>query len=423
MRRIIAVVAIAAASTAVGIASSVAPALALAAGFTDTTIAAPASNPLASPTDISPLPDGRALILEKAGAVRVLGADGAIAAADALKLSVCTNSEEGLLGAAADPGFASNGFVYLYYTRNAGNCASSSGRFNRVARFTMSGNTIDPTSEVVLLDNMNIPAGNHNGGDLHIGGDGDLYVSVGDGGTNPRGGTGAAAQDLSILNGKIMRITLAGGVPADNPFVGQPGAQSCATTGITAPTNAKCTEIYAYGLRNPFRFAFDPNTADSTFFINDVGDNTWEEVDAGAKGANYGWTSREGLCNRGSSTVCPPTPAGFTDPLTVYNHDTGCEFITAGVFVPKGVWPARYDDSYLFADGGCGKVWERTAAGGVDYASPFLQNDGLIVDMTFLTQRGQTALFYVTNGSNQLHEVSFDYGTRSTDFVVNTGLP
>src|ERR1700712_1763089 len=172
MRRILAVTAIAAASIAVGVSPSVAPALALPAGFTDTTIASPATNPLVSPTDITPLAGGRALILEKAGAVRILSADGTISAADALQLNVCTNSEEGLLGAAIDPAFASNGFVYLYYTRNAGNCGASTGRANRVSRFTMSGDTIAPASELVLLDNMNIPAGNHNGGDLHIGGAG-----------------------------------------------------------------------------------------------------------------------------------------------------------------------------------------------------------------------------------------------------------
>ncbi len=377
------------------------------AGLVDTKLATPAANPLSSPTAIAPiLATGRALVLEKGGAVRVLNADGTLRAADALTLSVCTDSEEGLLGAAADPGFASNGFVYLYYSRNAGNCASSTGRFNRVSRFEMTGDTIDPASELVLLDNMNIPAGNHNGGDLHIGNDGDLYVTVGDGGTNPRGSGPSAAQDLSLLNGKILRITTAGGVPADNPFVGAANAQSCATTGIGAPTNAKCTEIYDYGLRNPFRFAFDPNTSATRFFIDDVGQSTWEEVDQGGAGLNYGWDSREGFCNNGSSTACPPTPAGFTDPLTVYNHSSGCSFITAGAFVPNGIWDASYDGGYLFADGGCGRMFLRTSAGAVDYADPFARTDGVISDMTFLTQGGTTALYYVTNASSELHRIT-----------------
>jgi glucose/arabinose dehydrogenase len=377
------------------------------AGLTDTTLPAPASNPLSSPTAIAPILDsGRALVLEKGGAVRVLQSDGTLLSSDALTLSVCTDSEEGLLGVAVDPGFASNGFVYLYYTRNAGNCGSSSGRFNRVSRFKMTGDTIEPASEVVLLDNMNIPAGNHNGGDLHIGNDGDLYVSVGDGGTNPRGSGSSAAQDLSLLNGKILRITTTGAVPPDNPFVGAPEARSCATAGISAPTTAKCTEIYDYGLRNPFRFAFDPNTSAPRFYINDVGQSTWEEVDAGGSGLNYGWDSREGFCNMGSSTACPPTPAGFTDPLTVYNHSSGCSFITAGAFIPNGIWAPAYDGGYLFADGGCGKIFLMTSAGTVEYGDPFAQTSGVITDMTFLTQQGRTALYYVTNATSQIHRIT-----------------
>ena len=375
--------------------------------FTDTQLPASAANPLKSPTAIVPLDGGRALVLEKGGTVRVLAADGTLLDADALTLAVCTDSEEGLLGAAVDPGFAANGYVYLYYTHNAGNCASSTGRFNRVSRFTMTGDTIDPASELVLLDNLNIPLGKHDGGDLNVGNDGDLYVTVGDGGTNPRGAGGPPAQDLSIFNGKILRITTTGGVPADNPFVGTAGAMSCRTSGIGAPATATCTEIYGYGLRNPFRFAFDPNTSATRFFINDVGESTWEEVDAGGSGLNYGWDMREGNCDRGSSTSCPPTPVGFTDPLTVYNHTSGCRFITGGAFVPDGVWPSSFDGGYLFSDGGCGQIFLMASDGSVDFGAPFATTTGTITDMAFLTQGGQTALYYVTNGSGQIHRIAF----------------
>jgi glucose/arabinose dehydrogenase len=401
----------------------VSTALASPAGLIDTRLPTPASNPLSSPTAIAPILDsGRALVLEKGGAVRVLQADGTMLATDALTLNVCTDSEEGLLGAAIDPGFASNGFAYLYYTHNAGNCASSTGRFNRVSRFTMSGDTIDPASELVLLDNMNIPAGNHNGGDLHVGGDGDLYVSVGDGGTNPRGAGASAAQDLSLLNGKILRIKTSGGAPADNPLVGATGAASCATAGISSSTSTKCTEIYDYGLRNPFRFAFDPNTSSTRFFINDVGQSTWEEVDEGGSGLNYGWDSREGFCNTGSSTNCPATPPGFTDPLTTYNHSSGCTFITAGAFIPDGIWAPRYDGGYLFADGGCGKVFLMTSAGTVDYADPFAQTSGLITDMAFLTQAGQTALYYVNNGTSELRKITLPAPPPLSSLPLNVPL-
>jgi glucose/arabinose dehydrogenase len=384
-----------------------APALALPAGFTDTAVAQPAGNPLASPTAIVPLPGRRALILEKGGGVRVLSSDGTIAAEDALRLSVCTGSEMGLLGAAADPGFIENGFVYLYYTAPNGNCGSGTTRGNRVSQFTMTGNTIDPASETILLDHIAATGGNHDGGNLAFGPDGLLYVSVGDAGTNPRGSGTPAAQDLSHLNGKILRIAPDGSSPAGNPFVGQPGAVSCATAGIAEPTSAVCTEIYAYGLRNPYRFAFDPNSGVPRFFVNDVGQNTWEEVDEGVAGANYGWPSREGFCAQGSTTSCNNAPAGFTDPLTAYGRGTGCSFITGGAFVPNGWWPKAYDGAYLFADGGCDKIFLRTAAGTVDYDAPFHTGSGTIVDMAFLPIGNQPSLYYVTNGSGELRRISY----------------
>ncbi len=372
----------------------------------DTQLPSARANPLSSPTAIVPLPTGRALVLQKGGQVRVLGADGALLPAAALSLTVCTDSEEGLLGAAVDPRFRSERLRLPLLHAIGGHLREPTGRFNRVSRFTMTGDTINPASEVVLLDNMNIPAGNHNGGDLEIGHDGYLYVSVGDGGTNPRGSGTSAAHDLSLLNGKILRITTSGGVPADNPFVGAPGAQSCALLGIAAPTSARCTEIYDDGLRNPFRFAFDPNTSGTRFFIDDVGQSTWEEVDEGGKGLDYGWDTREGFCANGSSTSCAPTPAGFTDPLTVYNHSSGCTFITGGAFIPDGIWAPVYDGGYLFADGGCNRIFLMTRDGAVDYTRPFAQTSGLITDMTFLTQGGVTALYYVTNASSQLHRIT-----------------
>ena len=394
--------------TSVVFAFALPAAAAVPSGFSDTVVANPAGNPLSSPTGITPLAGSRALITEKSGAVRVLGSDGAIVAADALSLVVCSGNEMGLLGAAVDPAFALNGFVYLYYTRNGGDCSSPTGRFNRVSRFTMTANTILPASEFVLLDNIAARGGNHNGGDLEVGQDGYLYVSVGDSGQNPRGTNDTAAEDLSLLNGKILRITTVGGIPADNPFVGDSAAASCATVGVAAPTSTKCLEVYDWGLRNPYRFAFDTNAGATKFFINDVGQGTWEEVDQGGTGLNYGWNNREGACDTGSETSCPPTPAGFTDPLTSYAHRSGCTFITAGAFVPNGVWPAQYDNSYLFADGGCGKVFQRTGAGSVDYANPFATTTGVIVDMAFVTQGPDPTLYYVTNASGQLHAITYD---------------
>src|SRR3954454_374760 len=118
-------------------------------------------------------------------------------------------------------------------------------------------------------------------------------------------------------------------------------------------------------------------------------------------------------------------PAGFTDHTKAYNHRTGCPFITGGPFVPNGIWPANYDGSYLFADGGCGKIFMRNAAGAVNYDVPFatVADGATIADMTFMTQNGETSLFYVTVGSSELHRIQFDRGGRSQHFVVSTGLP
>ena len=226
--------------------------------------------------------------------MRVIDGDTELAQ-PALDLSgvLCTADEMGLLGAVVDPAFASNGFVYLYYTR------SKSGRcVNRVSRFTMSGATIGPASELVLVDE--IPAtGNHNAGDLAFGNDGYLYVSVGDGGCDYAGGGCAgendASRDQHALIGKILRITSTGGIPVENPFQGA-GTARCNVTGRTTAGN-KCQETFAWGLRNPFRFAFDPNTAGTRFFINDVG-----QADVGGDRSRAG---RRGLrLERPRRTVC-----------------------------------------------------------------------------------------------------------------------
>ena len=177
------------------------------------------------------------------------------------------------------------------------------------------GDRIDPASEVVLVDGISSVAGNHNGGDLEIGKDAMLYVAVGDAGRDPRGDSGSAgandaAQDLSLLNGKILRVDPATGGPAPgNPYSG-PGTASCRTRGNTAATPATtCQEIFASGFRNPWRFAFDPDAAGVRAFVNDVGQGTREEVDELVAGGNYGWPMFEG----------PADEAGYIDPAASWS--------------------------------------------------------------------------------------------------------
>src|SRR4030095_8902969 len=164
---------------------------------------------------------------------------------------------------------------------------------NRVARFILNDdNTLDVESETILIDNIRSSNGNHNGGDLQFGKDGFLYISVGDGGADYAGDSGAggandAARDMHVLLGKILRITRDGFIPPTNPFQGANSAR-CNTAGMTMAGNW-CQETFAWGLRNPFRLAFDPNAAGTRFFIHDLGQGAWEEIDEAVPGADYGW--------------------------------------------------------------------------------------------------------------------------------------
>ncbi len=168
---------------------------------------------------------------------------------------------------ALDPHCASNQFVYIYYT------ATTPTIHNRVSRFTASGDVAVPGSEVVLLDFDDLTsAANHNGGAIHFGRDGKLYIAVGE------NATPSNARTLSNLLGKILRINANGTIPIDNPFFNT--------------ATGKNRAIWALGLRNPFTFAFQPST--SVLFINDVGQNSWEEINRGIRGANYGWPATEG---------------------------------------------------------------------------------------------------------------------------------
>jgi len=368
MSRMLALGLMVAALTGMG---ATAQAATLPAGFADESVTT-----IAAPTALAFTPDGRMLITTQPGALRVRTAAGTLLPTPAISGggSICTNSERGLLGVAVDPAFAVNRFIYLYYTYNKfGSCPTNTSQspVNRVSRFVLpDSNVIDPASQTVLVDNIPSPAGNHNGGDLQFGKDGNLYVSIGDGGCDYAGGgcAGAndAARDQHVLQGKILRITPSGGIPSDNPYRGA-GTARCNVTGRTNP-GTRCQETFAWGLRNPFRMAFDPNAAGTRFYINDVGQNAWEEIDLGAPGADYGWNVREGHCANGSVTNCGPPPAGMTNPIFDYGRGDGCSSITGGAFVPAGVWPASYDGTYLFGDYVCGKIFQLVpnGSGGLD---------------------------------------------------------
>lgn len=354
------------------------------------------------PTAIAFTPDGRMLAASKVGRLFV-AQNGVLRSTAALDLfdKMCINVERGLLGVAVDPAFATNHYIYITYTyKKFTGCPiqSATQPVSRISRFVLpDSNIIAPSSEVVLVDNIPSVNGWHNANDVNFGSDSFLYVTVGDAGCGIGEGTGCVKpQATNTLLGKVLRITRDGGIPAGNPFVGT-GTIACAKTGV-APAGTKCREIYALGLRNPFRFATDPNGS-SRFFINDVGESDWEEIDEGKSGANYGWQIREGHCARGSTQDCGTPPSGMTNPIFDYHHDTGCTSIVGGAFVPNDSgWPSAYLGKYLFADFICGTIFRLDQESSGYAMTPIVTGLGVgsIVHIEFGPKEPRRALYYTS---------------------------
>jgi glucose/arabinose dehydrogenase len=281
-------------------------------GFSDQVVA----TGLASPTAMAFAPDGRIFVCQQGGQLRVVK-NGALLTTPFLTVPTTSSGERGLLGVAFHPSFASNGFVYVYYT-------VTSPVHNRVSRFTASGDVAVPGSETVIMDLDGLSsATNHNGGAMHFGPDGKLYVAVGENANRNN------AQVFTNRLGKILRVNADGSIPSDNPFFST-------ASGLNR-------SIWALGLRNPFTFAFQPGTG--RMFINDVGEVTWEEINDGIAGSNYGWPTTEGTT----------TDPRFRSPLLVYAHGTGAATgcaITGGAFYNPATpqFPSSFVNKYFYAD-------------------------------------------------------------------------
>jgi putative heme-binding domain-containing protein len=271
---------------------------------------------LTAATALAVAPDGRVFVCEQAGALRVIKG-GQLRPEPFITLAVDSYWERGLIGVALDPGFARNGFVYVTYV------AAQPYTHHRVSRFTARGDVAAPGSEVVLLrgDDQSKLGGNvsagHQGGALHFGRDGKLYIAIGEHTARE------PAQRLDTFQGKLLRINPDGSIPEDNPFYNK--------------ARGKYRAIWAIGLRNPFTFAVQPGTG--RIFINDVGDNKWEEVDEGFAGANYGWPESEGAT----------TDPRFRGPIHTYPVAS----VAGGAFCPDGDesgFPREHRGRYFFMD-------------------------------------------------------------------------
>ena len=314
------------------------------------------------------------LISSKPGLVHVLkDPDNSIETELVLDMSakLCTNGERGMQAVTPHPNFGiDNHLIYIYYTLLAPDCLEDPeyGPYNRLSRFTMDPETLQimPATEEVLLEGAPTHKFFHNGGAVKFGNDGKLYVTTGDAGGDAVG----TSQDMTNLHGVLLRLNDDGSVPEDNPFTfqggynGVPCGQSKGQLPKDAPASAVCSEIFAYGLRNPFRIVMDPMETEKTrFLINDVGGAVWEDISEGGTdfaGMNYGWPKYEGPCRFGSTTNCPMYASNaatsiedydkLIKPLYYYEHrserEGGC--VSGGAFVPPGYWPAEYD--FLYAD-------------------------------------------------------------------------
>jgi glucose/arabinose dehydrogenase len=282
-------------------------------GFTETQIA----SGLSSPTAMALAPDGRLFVCLQGGSLRVVK-NGALLPTPFATFSVNSSGERGLLGVAFDPDFSASPYVYVYYT------TSTSPVHNRVSRLTADGDLAEAGSEVVLLDLDNLSsATNHNGGAMHFGSDGKLYVAVGE------NATPANAQSLGNVLGKVLRINKDGTIPTDNP--------------LYSTATGKNRAIWALGLRNPFTFAFQTGTG--RMLINDVGQDAQEEIDEGVAGSNYGWPDSEG----------PTSNPSHRGPIFYYGHGssatTGCAIAGGTFYDPDtATFPADYAGDYFFAD-------------------------------------------------------------------------
>ena len=315
-------------------------------------------------------------------------------------------NESGLLGFAFHPDFPTNNSVYVSYT--ASGPGAPYNLTSRLSRFESNdgGLTLDPDSEVILMS-QDQRYNNHNGGHIEFGPDGYLYFGLGDAGSS--GDPDNRAQNTKNLFGAMLRIDIDSGspysIPSDNPFHGN-ALCSVSTTGSDSLTD--CPEIYAWGLRNPWRWSFDGDTG--TLWLGDVGQNNWEEVDVIELGGNYGWRVQEG-------DVCFKPPSGcdtadFVQPIVTYNHSVG-QSITGGRVYRGGDIP-ELAGRYVFADYVAGKLFALTSTGDGSFSYEQLADTSFFISHIADDQNGE--LYFLDYGGGSIRMVT-QFGGISNDTI------
>jgi len=304
------------------------------------------------PVDCQNAGDSRLFIVERAGRILVFDTTAPDTATVFLDISarVRSGGEMGLLGLAFHPDYLTNGYFYVNYT------TGNPGLLTHVSRFSVTGDrdVADPTSEALLLEFAQ-PFGNHNGGGLEFGpgSGGYLFVAVGDGGSS--GDPRDNGQDPTTLLGSILRLDVNAnmgtppyhGIPPDNPFVGNPDGWR--------------EEIYAYGMRNPWRISYD--VPSGRLWAGDVGQGLWEEIDVIENGMNYGWDCFEGMNSYiNASAACTLAVSAYTDPVWEYSHAGSSKSVTGG-YVYRGLTATELTGKYIYADYVTGVVWALTYDG------------------------------------------------------------
>ena len=339
----------------------------------------PLATGLESPVYVTHAGDGsgRLFVVEQAGVIRIIR-NGRLLARPFLDVRsrVISGGEMGLLSVAFHPQYASNGRFFVNYTANSDSLRTV------IAEYRVSdAPDVAGRAERVLLE-IAQPYRNHNGGLNLFGPDGMLYIGMGDGGSG--GDPHNNGQRLDTLLGKLLRLDVNGeapyGVPRDNPFVGRAGARG---------------EIWAYGLRNPWRFSFDRATG--RLFLADVGQNRWEEINLLEKGGNYGWRLMEGAHCFNPETGCSTT--GLILPIAEYGRELGCS-VTGG-YVYRGTRIRDLVGRYLFSDYCTGRLWSLRESGG-RWVMEELRATGLTVSSFGEDQAGE---LYVVDHRGTVYQI------------------